>query len=445
MASPVYVWHGSSQDDADGTWNSATIAYLTLELALAAVDAGGIIYIASEHSQTSGAGDLALTSTNGTLALPVTTISVDKDNSDAYRRMDDDTGKIELTGLAAFQFEGFDIFVGLYWDTTEDNFEVLKTSDRSQKFFDCKIVIDRNLLTATGLDNDAAVLFDGCNIIFDGVNSNFTIGGGVVTILGGTIECTGTVSSYLFNLSSNNRVAKLFVSDVTITGIDGDDSLVRGGRDAGDTVIFKRCKIPAGIAGLLSADPVGDTGSFKFHSVSNSDIIYQFQENYYEGQINEDTGIYLDATYDGANGYSAKMVSLATAIEWVRPLRFKLAEIWVAATGKVLTVELMTDNVTLQNDEFWIEVEYPDSITRALGNILSTRMTNITDSPANLTASGKGAGDWTGEGGLGTPVYQKVAADFTGVADEAIGVYTVWACLAKPSTVVYVCPKIVVN
>ena len=52
--------------------------------------------------------------------------------------------------------------------------------------------------------------------------------------------------------------------------------------------------------------------------------------------------------------------------------------------------------------------------------------------------------DWTGEEGLGTPVYQKCVADFTGVADEAVGVYTVWACLAKASTTVYVCPKVVV-
>ncbi len=443
MASPVYVWDGSSQDDADATWNSSTIAYLTLVLALVNVDAGGIIYIASEHTETS-AIDVTFTSTNGTLALPVTIISVDKDASDAYRRMDNDTGKIELTGASSFTFGGFDIYVGLYFDSTAEDFN-LTIGGSFIKFFDCKIEVDRLLSASAGTSNDSKFTFEKCDFIFDGVNSNFNFQGGEIRVSGGTISCTGTVPTELFSLPSTSRATILDVFDLTITGIDAGDSLVEGGRDTGNIVLFKRCKIPAGIAGLITAAPIGEAGNFKFHSVSSSDIIYQFQENYYAGQVNEDTGIYLDATYDGSNGYSAKLVSNANAIEWTRPLRFKLAEIWVAATGKVLTVELMTDNVTLQNDEFWIEVEYPDSTTKALGNILSTRMADITDAPANLTASGKGAGDWTGEGGLGTPVYLKTTADFTGVADEAVGIYTVWACLAKPSTTIYVCPKIDVS
>ena len=113
MASPVYVWHGSSQDDADATWNSSTIAYLTLELALSAVDAAGIVYVASEHSQTQ-ASALSLGSTNGTLAAPVKIISVDKDASDAYLPMVDDgsPGKIETTGANSISITNSDIYIG---------------------------------------------------------------------------------------------------------------------------------------------------------------------------------------------------------------------------------------------------------------------------------------------------------------------------------------------
>ena len=192
----------------------------------------------------------------------------------------------------------------------------------------------------------------------------------------------------------------------------------------------------------MNNGPTGGGCEVKFHSVDDGDNIHTFKEYYFEGLIESDTAVYLDATYDGSNGYSAKMTSNANAIEWTRPLRFKLADIYVDATGKTLTVETLTDNVTLQDDEFWIEVEYPDSTTGALGNILDTKPATIFTTPSNLTASSKGAGDWTGESG--TPVYQKVTADFTGVADEAVGVYTVWACLAKPSTTVYVDPFITV-
>lgn len=439
MASPVYVWHGSAQDDGDATWNSSTIAYLTLQLALAAVDAVGIIYVASEHSQTQ-AIDLTLGSTNGTAANPIRIISVDKDNGDAYLAMRNDgaPGKIEVTGVSSITLSQFDIFIGLTFISDAEDVKI-SLADESLIFIDCRFEADRNFRFIGGLGTTGSIICEDCVIVLDGVNNQIKVEGVTLRITGGTITNTGTVPDELFSLSVTTRQVNLLVEDVDISGIDGGDYLLDGGHSTGDDILFKRCKIPSGIAGFVVARPTVPNGRYRFHSVSDGDIIYQLKEVYYEGDIDTDVATYRDnaATYDGINEYSVKMVSTANSKEWIRPLRFKLAEIWCAA-NPTLKVELNIDNVVLQNDEFWIEIEYPDDNTGALGNIDQTsRPATIETAPANLTTS---VVAWTE--GFGTEKPQKITEV---IAGGQAGMHTIWACLAKPSTIVYVCPKIDVS
>jgi len=436
MASPVYVWHGSSQDDADATWNSATIAYLTLELALAAVDAGGIVYVASEHSQTQATA-LTISSANGTVASPVTIISVDKDNSDTYLPMVDDVapGKIETTGNNSITMSGLDIYIGLKFISGDDILQATVAGTMLWCYNCFFSIADYLLIGSSGYDS--VTYWEDCDyeqVTAGGISGNnsyrFIWKRGTFSFNGGSI------SNYLITPNSS-RPSSILFEDVDIQDLDGDDALVNIGMDALTNIMFKRCKVPAAMGGLITGAITGPGVSAKFHSVSSSNIIYQLQENYFEGQINEDTATYYQATYDGTNEYSIKMVSSANAKEWTRPLRFKLAEIWCAA-NPTLTVELNTDNVVLQNDEFWIEIEYPDSTTGALGGLDQTsRSATITTTPANLTTS---AVAWTEA--FGTEKPQKIEETISG---GQAGVHTVWACLGKPSTTVYVCPKITVS
>ena len=435
MASPVYVWHGSSQDDADATWNSATIAYLTLELALAAVDAGGTVSVASEHSQTQ-ASKLTLSSANGTNASPITIISVDKDNSDAYLPMIDDAapGKIETTGANSIEVYGAEIYLGLTITSGRDI--AFLGNGKNLKLYDCELSSGNQVYMNAG-GYDAELYIENSNLYFTGngyisfnQSCRFHWKGGTFSLSG------GSVNTNLF-LPGGSRNGAILVEDVDFQGLDAGDYLVKTDADTVWDVLFKRCKVPAALAGLANGAITGSALKVKFHLVSSSDIIYQLQENYYEGQINEDTATYYQATYDGTNNYSIKMVSSANAKEWIRPLRFKLADLW-ADTNPTLTVELNTDNVVLQNDEFWIEIEYPDGTTGALGGIDQTsRPATITTTPANLTTS---AVAWTEA--FGTEKPQKIEETISG---GQAGIHTVWACLGKPSTTVYVCPKITVT
>jgi len=202
--------------------------------------------------------------------------------------------------------------------------------------------------------------------------------------------------------------------------------------------VFNRCKLPSGVA-LLDSSTLQNESFIKVYG-SNADTIYEFQEKTYEGSTVSATNCYRTngAKYDGTNGYSAKMVSDSTTKELISPLRFKLADVWCSA-NPTLTIHIITSNITLQNDEFWIEIEYPDATIGALGKIDRTsRAATILTTPANLTSdSGEG---WTED--LASEVKQKIVETISG---GQAGIHTIWACLAKPSTTIYVCSKVDVS
>lgn len=431
MATPLYVNDGGNNTDGVSWAN----AYNSLDDGLLNVDAGGVIYIASNHVETEGA-NYTLGSANNN----ITVISV-QESTTTYETMATGGGSVNAGANFDLIFTNSDIYVGLTL-TAGDNV-TLGTASKTHSFINVTFNVDDIFLINS---DTVVVIFDNVTYVQETSGQITMNGGGIFLWRGGSFShgVAGLTAAQLISIASGVG-GRLIVEDVDIQDLDAADYLVNG-VSSGWEVLFKRCKVPAALGGFMSAAPTGSGFNPKFHSISDTDGIYKFEERFYEGQVNEDTGVYLDATYDGTNGYSAKMVSSANSKVWSRPLRFKLADIYIDATGKTLTVELLTTDgaaaETLHTDDFWIEVEYPDSTTKALGNVLSTRETIPNGGTTELTASAKGAGDWTGE--LANNNFYKCAADFTGVADEAIGVYTVWACLAKPSTTVYVCPKIVV-
>jgi len=428
MASPVYVYHASSQDDSDATWNSSTIAYLTLALGLAAVDAGGIIYIASDHAEQL-TGDTTYVSTNGVAANPVTIIST-KRLDDSYETMVTGGGAIDgkTGGAWDISLTGWDIWVGLEF-IAGDNLNI-GAADVDVRLIDCTLLVDDNCGISTAGD-DCCTYWE--NVYYEQITAGAINITGSFYWSGGSFKLTGGTVTDLFILSTT-RGGNIDIQDVDIQDVDGDNYLISDVNTAHD-ILFKRCKIPAAV-NYMNTGPTGGAYRVRFHSVDDGNYIYKFLEYYFEGNIQEDIAVYRSATYDGTNEYSAKMVSNANAKEYTRPLRFKLADLWCAA-NPTLTVELNTDNVVLQNDEFWIEIEYPDGTTGALGKIDRTsKAATILTTPANLTTSAEA---WTE--GFGTEKPQKIEETISG---GQAGIHTIWACLAKPLTTIYVCPKIAV-
>ena len=431
----VYVDDGGSNTSPYETWAKAAPALLT---AIDYASAGDTIYVGSDTT------DQLIATTvfdgAGTVAAPIRIISADITSGEpptTFETMTAGGGNIDgkTGGGYDVDFGGYNVWTGLKF-TAGDNLQASGTG--ANIFYDCDFVIDDSFeIGLAGSAMNDYVEFNNCTYT-QITSGSFVMSGGALVWRGSTFSFDGGTTTSLFNINSS-RPSKVQVCDVDFQ-LAVDDYLADANNHGVHHVVdFKRCKVPAWSGGGLLVDAIGIEGTIiKFHSVSNSDIIYQFQENYATGQINEDTGIYLDATYDGTNGYSAKMVTLANAIEWQRPLRFKLAELWNPTANATVTVEMVLDSATaLNNDDVWIEIEYPNGTTGALGDIDRTsRAATILTTPSARTSSSV---SWTGTGGFGNE--QKIKIAETLASDQA-GVLTIWVCLAKPSTTIYVDPKV---
>jgi hypothetical protein len=116
-------------------------------------------------------------------------------------------------------------------------------------------------------------------------------------------------------------------------------------------------------------------------------------------------------------------------------------EKWNETTGSSITVtiETVTDNVTLTDAEAWIEVEYLGTSGFPLGIWTSDRIANATlGTPANQTSSSE---TWTTTG-LATPVKQKLAVSFT---PQEKGLIRARVAVAKASTTMYYDPLLTVS
>jgi hypothetical protein len=153
----------------------------------------------------------------------------------------------------------------------------------------------------------------------------------------------------------------------------------------------------------------------------------------------ESTIVRTGGASDGTTPISRKMTSSANA-KFFAPLESDDVFAWNETTGSSVTVtaETMTDNVTLTDAEAWVEVEYLGTSGFPLGSGASDRAADILATPANQTTSSEA---WTTTG-LTTPVKQKLSVTFT---PQEKGLIRARVMLAKASTTLYFCPKVIDN
>jgi len=140
---------------------------------------------------------------------------------------------------------------------------------------------------------------------------------------------------------------------------------------------------------------------------------------------------------ENANAHSWEMVSSANALEIHNPLKTPPMMRWVEAGVDVTVTLYVASGVTLQDDEFWIELSGSDNTanpnTTTQGYTATTRAA-IQATPANLTTDA--VSTWNGVG-VGTK--QECSVTFT---PAEAGPVVVRACLAKASTTVYIDPRL---
>jgi len=453
----------SDGSDADNgsTW---ALAKATLAAAITAAGNGGIVYVAKGHTETNGtftfSGPTSVANTCRIIAVDDTS-----DPEPPTSTVDKDSGThptLTVSSAGNFTFSGFMHFYGIEFynvNFLNSTFITTNTSQTNVVFEKCYVNFNATgSVTYISCGGSAHTSVHNCMTF---INSDFGCaasttgifnfqGQCAVTIMGGAITAQNSSQPGVFYFGqAADRSATLDVRCFDASSMATASALFYAADNAQDIFCYaERIKIPASLSNIVnlagqiqhSLDP-----PIQIHCIGTGTHQHGFYEASNTGVSEESTAIYRDggASYDGTNGFSVKMTSSAYCKEYWAPHRFKLAELKLDLTSsKTLTVHTCQDSGTvLQDDEFWIEVWHPDSTDLALGKLtVGGRMASPLATPANLTASSE---TWTGDAGGAD--HRKVSATISSITGASDAQVTVYACLGKPSTALYVCPKVVIS
>jgi hypothetical protein len=240
-------------------------------------------------------------------------------------------------------------------------------------------------------------------------------------------------------------VAEFIGVDLSVLASSG---IVDGsGFAAEGTVILSRCLLATGmtVLGGTTIDVPGARVLTTHCQIgTDADPAYQMEYNDARGKIVTDAARYrtgggkdierttpiswdMDTTAGSVRGYPGHALVSPPITAWADG---------DATTAHTYRISIASD-ATINNDEFWIEVEGPnDAATDSKAVINSTRVAPLTTAAALTTDSGS---TWTGSG-VGTKQYAQVT-----YTPDKPGPLTIRCHLAKASDHVYVDPKIQID
>jgi hypothetical protein len=223
------------------------------------------------------------------------------------------------------------------------------------------------------------------------------------------------------------------ISGVDLSNMGSGKTIVGQGANAGSTVLVN-CKLDA--AATITPNPSQPSHAVDVFGCNSSANVQRNERYMRAGTLTTETTIVRTAgATDGTTPYSWKIVANSDN-RYDMPFKTFDGVVWNDSTGssKTLTIHIITNNVTLTDEDIWLEVDYLGSS----GTPISTRTSDtmvLLGTPANQTSDSGEA--WTTTG-LGTPLKQKLECTFT---PQLKGPIRWRVCMSKTSTTVYVCPK----
>jgi len=431
----LFVDDGGSNTSPFDTWAKACTAGIQGAMADGACVAGSTIYVGHNSIATYTAHTTY--TNNGTITLPINVYSVTQGDETTYNvgAIEDADGSVYTLLTPGFvNVYGVTFKVGAYFNAA---------ANCGWTFTDCSI--EENYDSAAAYIGHSGN--QGWSWRFINTNVTFLNAGGTIYIgygcvfdwLGGSLLVTDITTL----VDVHYAIGGIFRARGVDLSIINGGTLFNGFGGALDEAGFygeiAGCKLNATPPVLVTDTPAVD-GVYLAMIGCGSAGIPQTHIHTSQGDIYHETTVVRTATYDGTNKYCYKMVTNANA-DFHTPLRFKLAEVWCAA-NPTLTVEATHDaqgseaGGNLGDDEFWIEIEYPDGTVSAYRKWDRTSRMLTLGSSAIRTAGT--SGDWTN----GKTDFDKIDETIGG---GGAGIHTIWACLAPASKTVYVCPKVDVS
>lgn len=205
---------------------------------------------------------------------------------------------------------------------------------------------------------------------------------------------------------------------------------------------FNAIKMPSGWnGGLIGTMPINSGLAAVASNVDSGGTNYRMMMMSGDGKARTDTGIYRSGgATDGTTPISWMCEAGSKVTYPAYPFELPPISRWNETIGSPVTatVEVLTDGVTLKNDGAWLEVQYLDDAGYPLGALVSDERPSQLAAAADQEASTE---TWTTTG-ITTPVKQKLGVTFT---PREKGFIQARVRVARPSTTIYVCPKLEVS
>ncbi len=437
----IYVRSTDGSDADNGsTW---ALAKATVAGALAVAAAGDTIYVSQAHAETQAS---AMTWTSpGTAANPVRILCAN-DGAEPPTALAT-TATVATTGASTIAFgAGYAYVHGIIFSAGSAGSNASITWGVASAWWRheaCAFRLGNSNTSgaiaagvASTTHNNNAVEWYNCTVQFGAVGQSILVRDSLLWFASSSTAVTGaTIPTSLFKPSVNGT-ARVTCIGVDFSALGSGKNIVDLSVASASEYTFVDCKLGASV-GLTTGSIVGQSGAFAyFINCDSADTQHRYHYQDYAGTISQETTIVrTGGASDGTTAFSRKFVTTANA-KFYAPLYGPWFKVWnTTLSAQTMGIEVLTDNVTLKDDEAWIEVEYQGSSGVPCGVFARDRAADVLATGANQATSSEA---WTTTG-LGTPVTQVLSVSVT---PQETGWIRARVVVARPSTTIYACPKI---
>jgi hypothetical protein len=433
--------------DGNNADNGSTWALAKADIHTTAWAAGSRIFVSDAHAPSIIGTNMVIAS-GGTLAAP-TQILCGDDAAEPPTSLAT-TAEVSTSGVASISVTGHCYVYGITFKPSSGGSSAVfaatvGTGTASQRYKNCSFQIvgsgSGGRIAASGASQPRVwVEFDDCTYKFAAAGQGIAVANATLLINGGSVLSGGTSPTALFHSYDAGRPGSMLISGFDMSNCSAGVHIFNASNHSG---VIRNSKLPASWTGALTTGSLVAGARYEMHNCDSSgaDTNYRLWVEDYAGSIkSETTVVRTGGASDGTTTLSWKMASSANAEYPLIVLDSPEIAQWNDTTGSSITatVEIVTDNVTLNDDECWLEVQYLGTSGYPISSFISDCKSDVLASAAAQTSSSE---TWTTTG-LTTPVKQALSVSFT---PQEKGYIHAVVHLSKASTTVYVDPKITVT
>ena len=433
-----YVDSNATGLNSGSSWADA----YTSILSIISLSGGDVVYVASNHIENNPSGSLIIDfNGGGSTAAHIISTNPATGAYQAGALFNNTTtsniSDITVTGSLAvfgctFRRNRY-LYLGQEVDGSEMTFE--------------NCTFDYNSFTAAGsryidigsnLQRSQAITLKSC--IVDNTYGNSTtkilVSPSVATVFDNLNYSSGAGTEFIVANGSSNQVSNIIVKNSDFSALSSLTPFVAIANAGRFT--FENCNVPSGwltasnyalgrpAAKIVFSRCSTNTAATTTIGLNRKDTAF--------GQTKTDLTVYRDGgASNSIDNYSFEMTTNTTPLTFSDYIVSPPISKYVSAGSQTITV-YVAGSSSINNDDFYIEIDSPnESSTPTSEGKVRTSRPDVNVTPTALTSD---TSTWTGSG-VGTK--QKVEL---GISPTIAGVVTVRCYLSKPSTTVYVDPKI---